>query len=106
MASLTVRSIPDDVKLRFRQLAAAHGRSMEEHLRQMLVLAVADMPVPALPAQITPAPMAKTPAQAAAAPPVHSAPAPGWAADLVRAADGAGDSGLTREEQPLRDSRR
>ena len=37
MSSMTVRNIPDDAKLRFRQIAAAHGRSMEEHLRQMIV---------------------------------------------------------------------
>lgn len=37
MASLTVRNIPDAAKLRFRQIAAAHGRSMEEHLRQLVI---------------------------------------------------------------------
>lgn len=37
MASLTVRNIPDDAKTRFRRIAAAHGRSMEEHLRQMII---------------------------------------------------------------------
>jgi plasmid stability protein len=37
MASLTIRNIPEDAKLRFRQVAAAHGRSMEEHLRQMVI---------------------------------------------------------------------
>ena len=37
MATLTVRNIPEDAKHRFRQVAAAHGRSMEEHLRQMVV---------------------------------------------------------------------
>jgi hypothetical protein len=37
VASLTVRNIPDDAKLRFRQIAAAHGRSMEEHLRQLVI---------------------------------------------------------------------
>ncbi len=37
MASFTVRNIPEDAKLRFRQIAAAHGRSMEEHLRQMVI---------------------------------------------------------------------
>lgn len=37
MASLTVRNIPEDAKLRFRQIAAAHGRSMEEHLRQLVI---------------------------------------------------------------------
>ncbi len=37
MSSLTVRNIPEDAKLRFRQVAAAHGRSMEEHLRQLVI---------------------------------------------------------------------
>ena len=37
MASLTVRNIPDDAKQRFRQIAAAHGRSMEEHLRHLVM---------------------------------------------------------------------
>ena len=37
MATLTVRNIPDDSKHRFRQVAAAHGRSMEEHLRQLVI---------------------------------------------------------------------
>lgn len=36
MASLTVRNLPDEAKLRFRQVAAAHGRSMEEHLRVLV----------------------------------------------------------------------
>ena len=37
MATLTVRNVPDDAKYRFRQVAAAHGRSMEEHLRQLVI---------------------------------------------------------------------
>lgn len=37
MASLTVRNIPEDTKTRFRTIAAAHGRSMEEHLRQLVI---------------------------------------------------------------------
>jgi hypothetical protein len=44
VASLTVRNIPDDAKLRFRQIAAAHGRSMEEHLRQLVIDAESDGP--------------------------------------------------------------
>ena len=39
VASFTVRNIPEDAKLRFRQIAAAHGRSMEEHLRQLVISA-------------------------------------------------------------------
>jgi plasmid stability protein len=37
LATLTVRNVPDDAKHRFRQVAAAHGRSMEEHLRQLVI---------------------------------------------------------------------
>jgi plasmid stability protein len=42
MATLTVRNIPDDAKHRFRQIAAAHGRSMEEHLRKLVIEAAFD----------------------------------------------------------------
>ena len=42
MATLTVRNVPEDAKHRFRQVAAAHGRSMEEHLRQMVIEASQD----------------------------------------------------------------
>jgi plasmid stability protein len=37
MPSLMVRNIPEDAKQRFRQIAAAQGRSMEEHLRQLVI---------------------------------------------------------------------
>lgn len=37
MATLTVRNVPEEAKHRFRQVAAAHGRSMEEHLRQLII---------------------------------------------------------------------
>lgn len=37
MASLTVRNIPEEAKARFRRIAASYGRSMEEHLRQLIV---------------------------------------------------------------------
>ena len=36
MASLVVRNIPDDVKERLRQRAAAKGRSMEAEARRIL----------------------------------------------------------------------
>ncbi|MBC7987919.1 MAG: ribbon-helix-helix protein, CopG family [Sphingomonadaceae bacterium] len=42
MASLTIRNIPEEVKARFRQLAAAHGRSMEEHMRHLIADLVRD----------------------------------------------------------------
>ena len=40
MASLTVRNIPDDIKRRFHQRAAANGRSMEEEGRQLIIASV------------------------------------------------------------------
>jgi plasmid stability protein len=39
MTTLTVRNLPEEAKHRFRQVAAAHGRSMEEHLRQLIISA-------------------------------------------------------------------
>ncbi len=42
MGTLMVRNIPEDAKHRFRQVAAAHGRSMEEHLRQLVIEAGSD----------------------------------------------------------------
>ncbi len=46
MASLTIRNIPEDAKQRFRQRAAAHGRSMEEEARQMILKSVAGNDAP------------------------------------------------------------
>ena len=40
MASLTIRNLPDEVKLRLRQRAAANGRSMEEEGRRVIQAAV------------------------------------------------------------------
>ena len=40
MATLTFRKIPEDVKRRFHQRAAANGRSMEEEGRQLIADAV------------------------------------------------------------------
>lgn len=39
MASLTIRNIPEDAKQRFRERAAANGRSMEEEARLMILAA-------------------------------------------------------------------
>jgi plasmid stability protein len=47
VASLTIRNIPDEAKRRFRQRAAAHGRSMEEEARQLILAAVNDDDRPA-----------------------------------------------------------
>jgi len=41
VASLTIRNIPEEAKRRFRQRAAAHGRSMEEEARQLILDAAA-----------------------------------------------------------------
>lgn len=47
MASLTIRNIPDDVKRRFHQRAAANGHSMEEEGRRLIAEAVAEAARPA-----------------------------------------------------------
>lgn len=44
MASLTIRSLEDDLKQRLRMRAAEHGRSMEEEVRSILRLALAPRP--------------------------------------------------------------
>ena len=46
MASLTIRNIPEETKRLFRQRAAAHGRSMEEEARQMIIAAANDHGAP------------------------------------------------------------
>jgi len=46
MATLMVRNVPEEAKHRFRQVAAAHGRSMEEHLRQLIIEADVGTPPP------------------------------------------------------------
>ena len=46
MASLTFRNIPDDVKRRFHQRAAANGRSMEEEGRRLIIAAVEEPRAP------------------------------------------------------------
>ena len=40
MGSLTIRNIPDEIKRRFHQRAAANGRSMEEEGRRLILAAV------------------------------------------------------------------
>jgi plasmid stability protein len=43
MAQLIVRNLEDDIRDRLRVLAAAHGRSMEEEVREILRAAVLRM---------------------------------------------------------------
>lgn len=46
MASITVRDIDDDVKIRLRDRAAANGRSIEEEAHSILRDAVGRKPAP------------------------------------------------------------
>ena len=99
MASLTIRNIPDDVKRRFRQLAAAHGRSMEEHLRRLIIehsqeahprdARVEDKSIPF--------------AHADKGGTKASDRDDDWISELVRIANGAGDGVFDPEPQPLRE---
>lgn len=78
MSTLTVRNIPEEAKRRFRQVAAAHGRSMEEHLRQLII--EAEFPQ-------APAPrVAEKPATFE-----HVTSREDWLRELIRIADGAGE---------------
>ena len=78
MASLTVRNIPEDAKARFRRIAASHGRSMEDHLRQMIVNAAGDGARAGRVAEET-APFRPQPS------------AENWVHELIRLANGAGE---------------
>ena len=40
MASITIRNLDDDLKVRLRVVAASHGRSMEEEVRVILAEAL------------------------------------------------------------------
>ncbi len=85
MATFTVRNVPDDAKHRFRQVAAAHGRSMEEHLRQLVIDAdFGDAGAPT--GRVAEAPQAFQSAR----------PAPDAIRELLRAADGGDDDGSDR----------
>ena len=79
MATLTVRNVPDDAKHRFRQVAAAHGRSMEEHLRQLVIEAdFGDAGAP--PSHVAEAPQSFR----------HKPSGEDWVHELIKIADGAG----------------
>ena len=49
MATLTIRNFEEPLKLRLRQVAASHNRSMEEEVRQILRTALQDAPPTAAP---------------------------------------------------------
>lgn len=78
MASLTIRNIPEDAKARLRNVAAAHGRSMEEHMRQMIIGVASDDTRPSGVAE-------------KAMPFRHDRSREDWIRELVRLADGAGE---------------
>ena len=85
MATLTVRNIPDDAKHRFRQVAAAHGRSMEEHLRQLVIEAdFGDSASP--PSSVNDARRNFS----------HEPTREDWVHELIRKADGAGEGVFDR----------
>lgn len=83
MATLTVRNIPEDAKHRFRQVAAAHGRSMEEHLRHLVIEAEFNAPAGS---RVTEARHGFKPAPTGE----------DWVRELIRIADGAGAGGFDR----------
>ena len=95
MASLTVRNIPDEAKRRFRQVAAAHGRSMEEHLRQMVIAAASGED-----GVTSGVREASQPFQQQRHEPK---PEESWVYELIRIADGAGEGVFDPEPQPLRE---
>ncbi len=99
MASMTIRNIPEDAKRRFRQLAAANGRSMEEHMRRLLLEAVADEPGPSTGVAEEHSGYVPPPKSARPAP----APDGDWVHELIRIANGAGEGVFDREPQPLRE---
>ncbi|HEY5723273.1 MAG TPA: hypothetical protein VIT45_13215 [Allosphingosinicella sp.] len=94
MASLTIRNIPEDAKRRFREVAAAHGRSMEEHLRQLIIGEVEGASSVSVRERrtdyVSPAPS-------------NLAEDEEWVDELVRIANGAGEGVFDREPQQLRE---
>ncbi len=83
MASMTVRNIPEDAKARFRTIAAARGRSMEEHLRQLVIEAAKDQNAPSALADKREAFR-------------HKRSDESWVHELIRLADGAGEGVFDR----------
>ena len=83
MATLTVRNVPEDAKHRFRQVAAAHGRSMEEHLRQLVIEADFGDAAP-LASHVAEAPQSFQ----------HKRSGEAVVRELIKAADGAGSDFL------------
>jgi plasmid stability protein len=87
MPSLMVRNIPEDAKLRFRQVAAAHGRSMEEHLRQLVISAGLEDTPPLPLAGVSDVSHSFRHFESAV--PLKVAPEENWVDELIRLANGA-----------------
>jgi hypothetical protein len=87
VATLTVRNLPDDAKHRFRQIAAAHGRSMEEHLRQLVIEAGFGDAGPSA-SHVSDVPAAFR----------HKGLGEDVVRELIKAAEGARDDGLDRRK--------
>lgn len=97
MASLTIRNIPEDTKRRLRQVAAAHGRSMEEHMRRMIIDAVGEEATAQSSVQEERSEFAPEPLRSE--PPDQE----NWVEELRRIANGAGEGVFDPEPQPLRE---
>jgi plasmid stability protein len=100
MASLTIRNIPEDTKRRFRQLAAANGRSMEEQMRQLLLQSVG---MESSPSSVREGRAEFADRSQDARPSAKDEQGEDWVHELVRIANGAGDGVFDPEPQPLRE---
>ncbi|MFC7499465.1 hypothetical protein ACFQRC_09545 [Enterovirga sp. GCM10030262] len=97
MASLTIRNIPDEVKLRLRQRAAVNGRSMEEEGRRLILAAVEQHgggKVQEAAHRYRSEPRSESRSELFE---------DSWVAELIRIANGAGEGVFEPEPQPLRE---
>jgi hypothetical protein len=100
VASLTIRNIPEDAKQRFRQIAAAHGRSMEEHMRKLLLAATSDVAAGSgVREETSPFDSQGQPAASEN----RDGDGDDWVYELIHIANGAGEGVFDREPQPLRE---
>lgn len=99
MASLTIRNIPEEVKSRFRQVAAAHGRSMEGHLRQLILDLVGEDALGSSSVREDRRGFGHRPPHD-----LSSSPDDNWVDELRRIANGAGEGVFDREPEPRPDT--
>ncbi len=95
MGSMPVRNIPEKTKQRFREIAAAHGLSMEEHLRRLITESVSGDSSPATA-------LGEEKADFGTAS-LGQAPEDNWVLELIRLANGAGEGVFDDDGQPLRE---